>query len=413
LPTIAERIKLFNSDRLARYTPLKYEMMAESAFRFFRGSCHLFYEDLGKSDAFTQHPVTWICGDLHLENFGSFKGNNRLVYFDLNDFDESLLAPLTWEIARMVTSIFIGFESLHINRGEALQIVKAFLRAYAITLGKGKAQYVEPETASGIVKSFLDKITDRKQKTLLAQYAIIKNKTKHAAFRTGKPRLFEIDAKEKKELALEMTRWMKINHQKHYAFRVIDVNFRIAGTGSVGVKRYVFLVQSTINPKKFMLIDMKQAKPSSVAPYIKVLQPAWVSEAERVVSIQDRMQSTPPALLGTLNYKGDSYVVKELQPTADKIDFLVIKDRYADIRQVIGEMGMLTASAQLRSSGRQGSAIADELIAFGNDTHWQQDIIKYAQHYSSQVKRDYQSFLRVYNKGGFSQKPGIPRPKAS
>ena len=162
-----------------------------------------------------------------------------------------------------------------------------------------------------------------------------------------------------------------------------------------------------------MLIDMKQAKPSSVAPYIKVLQPAWVSEAERVVSIQDRMQSTPPALLGTLTYKGDSYVVKELQPTADKIDFLVIKDRYADIRQIIGEMGMLTASAQLRSSGRQGSAIADELIAFGNDTHWQQDIIKYAQHYSSQVKRDYQSFLRVYNKGGFSQKTGIPHPKAS
>ncbi len=72
---------------------IKYKLMTENMFRFFRGTCHLFYEDLSKTNTIPPAPLTWICGDLHLENFGSYKGDNRLVYFDLNDFDESILAP--------------------------------------------------------------------------------------------------------------------------------------------------------------------------------------------------------------------------------------------------------------------------------------------------------------------------------
>src|SRR5580693_684657 len=41
---LAERIKQFNSSRLPAYTALKYQTMAENPFRFFRGTCHLFYE---------------------------------------------------------------------------------------------------------------------------------------------------------------------------------------------------------------------------------------------------------------------------------------------------------------------------------------------------------------------------------
>ena len=37
-----ERIISFNQNRDARFLPMKYKLMASSAFRFFRGSCHLF-----------------------------------------------------------------------------------------------------------------------------------------------------------------------------------------------------------------------------------------------------------------------------------------------------------------------------------------------------------------------------------
>ncbi|MBS1917208.1 MAG: DUF2252 family protein [Bacteroidetes bacterium] len=402
MQTVSARIKQFNSDRIPEYAALKYSMMAGNAFRFFRGTCHLFYEDLARHDVFADHPLSWICGDLHLENFGSYKGNNRLVYFDLNDYDEAVLAPATWEIVRMVTSIFTGFESLQISKAEATRVAKLFLQKYSATLANGKALYIEPQVAVGIVKKFLDQVCERKQKTLVKQRALLKPKENKKPSFIISAKLFGIKGKEKKELIAFLRQWLRANKHLPFPVRVLDAGFRIAGTGSVGVKRYVFLVQNAFNQKKFGLIDMKQAKPSSVQPYLKIKQPSWNSEAERVVGVQQRMQNVPPALLGTAVFKKDTFVIKELQPTSDKIDFLLIKDRYKDIAQVIHDMATLTASAQLRSSGRQGSANADELIAFGQNTSWHQQLLDYAITYAAQVKKDYRSFLKDYRHGYFS-----------
>jgi uncharacterized protein (DUF2252 family) len=49
--------------------------MTENAFRFFRGTCHLFYQDLAPAQPLPLSPLAWICGDLHIENFGSYRGD--------------------------------------------------------------------------------------------------------------------------------------------------------------------------------------------------------------------------------------------------------------------------------------------------------------------------------------------------
>ncbi len=400
MSSIAERIKQFNSNRLPAYTAMKYQMMAENPFRFLRGTCHLFFEDLAASNALPGYPLSWICGDLHLENFGSYKGDNRLVYFDLNDFDEGVLAPATWELARMVTSIFTGFESVGIKRKEAARVAALFLTHYSVMLAHGRARYIEEQTAKGIVRLFLDKICERKQKELIRQHTLIKNE--RLSLRIDKIRLFSVGKPLKKELSDHLTQWIKQDPHLQHRYRVVDTGFRVAGTGSLGVKRYVFLIRNIQEPKKHLLIDMKQALPSSLQPWLSTQQPSWKSEAERVVAIQERMQNIPPALLSTTLFKGDPYVLKEMQPTADKIDFMVIRDRYKDVERVIKDMAMLTASAQLRSSGRQGSALADELIAFGKDHHWQQGLLEYAMAYASKVKKDYQAYFKEYKAGYFS-----------
>jgi uncharacterized protein (DUF2252 family) len=94
---------------------LKYDLMSENPFRFFRGTCHLFYEDLAAAKPLPLSPLAWTCGDLHIENCGSFRGENGLVYFDLNDFDEALLAPAAYEVVRLVTSIFVAFDTLSVE----------------------------------------------------------------------------------------------------------------------------------------------------------------------------------------------------------------------------------------------------------------------------------------------------------
>ena len=401
MATIAERIKQFNQGRLPAYTAMKYQMMAENPFRFLRGTCHLFYEDLQKSDALPLYPLSWICGDLHLENFGTYKGDNRLVYFDLNDFDEAILAPAIWEVARMVTSIFTGFASLDVREEEATKVAEQFVRVYSDVLAKGRARYIEPQTAKGIVRIFLEKICERKQKDLIRQRTIVKNEK--LALRVDNVRLFAIEKSLKKELIAHITNWISQDDKLQHRCRVLDAAFRVAGTGSLGVKRYVFLVRNVQDPKKHFLIDMKQALPSSLKDFVDTPQPSWTSEAERVVVTQERMQNVSPALLSTTIFKDDPYVVKEMQPTDDKIDFLVIRDRYKDIERVVQDMALLTASAQLRSAGRQGAALPDELIAFGKDHHWQQGLLDYAANYSVQVKKDYQSYFKEYKAGYFSK----------
>lgn len=403
LSSIAERVKQFNQDRLPAYTALKYQVMAENPFRFLRGTCHLFYEDLSRSDALPQYPLSWVCGDLHLENFGSYKGDNRLVYFDLNDYDEGALAPVTWELSRMVTSIFTGFDSVGVKHKEAVKMADLFLQSYSATLAKGRTRYLEPQTADGIVRLFLEKVADRKQKELIRQRTILHNEK--LLLRIDRVRFFPIDKNLKKELSAHITQWIQHTPFLRKRYKVLDAAFRVAGTGSLGVKRYVFLLRNTKDPKKHLLIDMKQAPPSSLQPWLSTTQPSWPSEADRVVAIQERMQNVSPALLSTTFFQGDPYVLKEMQPTADKIDFLLIRDRYKDIECVIQDMAVLTASAQLRSAGRQGAALPDELIAFGKDHHWQQAMLDYSAEYAEQVKKDYQAYFKAYKSGYFVTHP--------
>lgn len=401
MSTIPERIKQFNGSRLPAYTAMKYETMAEDPFRFFRGTCHLFYEDLSHAESFPSSPISWICGDLHLENFGTYKGDNRLIYFDLNDFDEGLLAPAAWEVVRMMTSIFVGCESLGINKKETRQIADLFLRSYTLHLSSGKARYLEEETANGIVRTFLERISQRKQKELVRQRTE-EGKNGRLQLRIDHVRFFPIDKALRKELMAHVNQWMQKSPLLKDRYQAVDACFRVAGTGSLGVSRYVFLVRNTEDARKHLLIDMKEAQSSSVQPWIKVPQPTWASEADRVVAIQHRMQNINPALLSTTLFRSLPYVMKEMQPTADKIDFLLVKDRYKDIACVVEDMAFLTASAQLRSAGRQGAAVPDQLIEFGLDTLWQAPLLEYATQYAAQVKKDYQEYFTAYKTGHFA-----------
>jgi uncharacterized protein (DUF2252 family) len=399
---LSERIIDFNKPRLPEKVQLKYEAMTENAFRFYRGTCHLFYEDLAKAETLPVSPLTWICGDLHIENYGSYKGDNKLVYFDLNDFDEGILAPAAYELARMVTSIFIAFDSLDIEPEKAIKMAALFLKTYSATLSKGKAIYIEPRTARGIVCDFLTAADKSKEKDILKKRTI--SKKKKLMLSLEDERHFKLDKKLRQELISHVNQWIVNSSDGPYNYEVRSAVFRLAGTGSIGVKRYLFLLKSTNTKNKYLLVDMKQSTPSSVQPYVQVQQQQWQADAERIITIQKRMQNVSSSLLSTTFFRGDSYVIQELQPVKDTIKFKLLKDEYRDIYQVIDDMAALTASAQLRSSGIKGSAIIDELAAFGSTADWQETVLNYSLRYAKQVNRDYRQFLRDYRKGIFSIK---------
>jgi len=187
-------------------------------------------------------------------------------------------------------------------------------------------------------------------------------------------------------------------------FSVLDVARRMAGTGSLGIERFMILVRGPGRPGKEYLLDLKKARPLTLQAHLAAQQPFWFSEAERIVEIQKRVQGASPALLHPLTMPdGTSYVLRELQPSEDKIILTELIGKVKKLENLVGSLGRLCAWGHLRSSGRQGSAIADELIAFGLDySTWRDQLIDYARQYARQVKTDYAAYCSAYDGGYFN-----------
>ena len=393
------QIQAFNADRDPERLQLKYSKMRSNAFVFMRGTCHLFYPHLPSGLALHAAPLTWVCGDLHLENFGSYKGDNRQVYFDVNDFDESILAPASWDLLRMLTSVWVGSESLSINREEARQLCQVFLDAYCDALAHGKAYWVERETSQGQIGELLQGLRNRDR----SDYLDSRTQTK------GKKRGLRIDGKKALEASTPQ-RTLVENFMNHFAttqanthfYDVLDVARRIAGTGSLGVERYVILVKGKGGSDGNYLLDLKQSRPSSLAPYLTVEQPRWETQAHRVVAIQRRFQAVAMAFLHPVMFDGQAYVLRGLQPSEDRISLDHASQSMVDLKLSIETMGKIVAWSQLRSSGREGSAIADELIRFGLDTAWCAPLLSASEDCAQQIGKDSAAFNRAFDDGVFS-----------
>ncbi|MFS2101241.1 DUF2252 domain-containing protein [Variovorax sp. Varisp85] len=394
---VAKAIRKFNAGRDPERLVMKYANLRANPFVFLRGTCHLFYDRLPADALFTKAPAAWLCGDAHLENFGSYKGDNRLAYFDLNDFDESALAPVTWELVRFLSSILVAGGSLRATPDDSNALCKVFLDGYAGALALGKARWVERDTASGLVHellatlkartraAFLDKRTERKNGGRR-----IRRDSEHAlrADRAGRERAARlIDA-------------FAASQDNPGFFRVLDVARRIAGTGSLGMERYVVLVEGKGSPDGNYMLDLKQATSSSLVPHLKIRQPAWPSQAHRVVAVQRRMQAVSMAFLHPIVDGKSSYVLRDLQPSEDRVSLDVRRTGLGQVSGVIEEMGQLMAWAHLRSSGRQGSAIADELIDFGTSaSSWRRDLLDAAHQCAAQVENDWKAYCQAHDAG--------------
>jgi uncharacterized protein (DUF2252 family) len=387
---VVNRIYKFNEGRNPELLKLKYKAMRHDIFSFYRGTCHLFYEDFPKNSPLNVAPPVWICGDLHLENFGSYKGDNRLVYFDINDFDEAVIGHASWDLVRFITSVIVAASTLEVDESESLHLCNKFLNAYTNTLVKAQARTVERETAQGLVKDLLESLKNRDRQDFL---------DKHTQNKKGKRRLvidnehiIEATEAQQEKVRELLNNWKKFTHQDSDFFKILDIQHRIAGTGSLGTERYAILVEGKGSPDRNYLLDFKQAQNSSLQPYLTLPQPQWESQAARVVAIQQRMQGTPPALLGVIVDGTESYVLQELQPKQDKVNLPSTDGKMGRLEKLMQTMGKVVAWDQLRSGGRQGSAIADDLIRFAHSSDWHHQILEYARSYAIQVERNYQEF---------------------
>ena len=393
---IFDVVAKFNAGREPERLAMKLAKMAQSPFVFLRGSCHLFYDTLTVPKTLRDAPLAWCCGDAHFENFGSYKGNNRLVYFDINDYDEAALAPAGWDLVRLLTSIQCGADVLKATPGQTLAASESCLNAYCAAIAVGKPLWVERENSEGLVNKLLDELRGRERAAFLERRTV----------RAGHKRQLKLDGV-KALPATDAQRKAVLRFMEGFArkqsdpgfFKVLDIGRRIAGTGSLGVMRFEMLVEGKGSPDGNYLLEIKECKPSALAPHISRLgikQPKWSDEAARVCTVQNRMQAVDHAFLQAVDLDGLPCLFKELQPSEDRVAIGTWGGKDARLNEVVATMGKVLAWDQLRASGRSGAAGADELNAFISRPDFAKFMLRAATGMAELTRSQWQSYATRY-----------------
>lgn len=393
---VVQRIRSFNSGREPERLRLKYQAMCVDAFAFLRGTCHLFYQDWPTNTPLNDAPPTWICGDLHMENFGTYKGEDRRAYFDINDFDEAVLAPSTWELARFMTSVLVAAETLEVEEADARALCVIFLDVYIAALVSGKAQWVEEGTAIGMVKHLLMGLEQRSPEEYLNSRTKLRGERR--ILKTNGKYALPASVADSEKVMLFMAEFAARQDSPDF-FKVLDVARRVAGISSLGIERYVILIHGKGGQQGNTLLDLKVQPGSSLQAYLTLPQPHWPSEASRTVDVQKWMHGISPAFLSAVTIDQRSYVLRELLPSQDRLSLSQWNGKLSRLEDLMNCIGKIVAWGHLRGGGHEGAANLEEHIAYATKSDWREPLLKYALDYSVQVKRDWMAFREGCERG--------------
>jgi uncharacterized protein (DUF2252 family) len=396
MKAVSRKILAANAGRDPQRLRLKCALLRRSAFAFFRGTNPLFLGLLPAGRAVFHAPQVLVCGDLHLENFGTYKGDNRLCYFDINDFDDACLAPCSIDIVRFLSSINLAAVELKIGAKQTALLKRSFLDGYRAGVREGKPRWIERSLADGPVRSVLRRAMRRSRLKLLNRFTSLRRKQRN--FNIDGVHTIRLKDRYRKALRRLLDNLGEKTGRTGF-FRMIDAARRIAGDGSLGLPRYVMLVAGRGTANGNFLLDLKFAAPSAVAKWCKQRQPQWQDDAHRVVTLQRIVQAIPPAMLDAVRFDASPYVLKEMQPLIDRLDLAAYRTKPRRLARAVQTMGNVTGWAHLRGCGRLGAASIESLQAFAAEPTWQRACEKAADGASDKLLAAWRDFCADYDAG--------------
>lgn len=315
----------------------KLARMSASPLAYLRGAAPLYYELLVEHPELGEGPSGegWLIGDAHLENFGAFRtadaSGTESVVFDVNDFDEAVIGPFRWDVVRLLTSVILGSRELGSDGRQSVQLCAAILDGYAPALCEGTL----PVDAPAPVRRLLAKVATRTHKDLLDR----------RTERVGNARRF-VRGERYEELAAELIPKARIAFERYVQaldpdqhtardhFEVLDLAFRIAGTGSLGGLRIAVLTCGKGDVDSRWVFDMKAEGTPSASVLLGI---PTQSPAERVLSAACACLENPPRMAGTTELDGQPMFVRRLLPQEDKLDLMHLRvEELPDLARYLG-----------------------------------------------------------------------------
>ncbi len=386
--TVSERIERYNRGREAERLAIKYARMRADVFTFLRGTAHLFYEDLPARSPLNAAPASWICGDLHLENFGGYTAADGREYFDVCDFDEAAIGPVSWELARLCVSLLLAGRLAGMSHKAARQLMARCLDGYAAAWSGKPPRPIDRAVAQPDLRRFLRRLSSARPDAFLRKRVAGKGRKRRLKMIKGKT--LPAHPGEKRQLKRW---WTKQARQPELAScgELLDVARRITGTGSLGLHRYALLVD---NDRGMRLLELKEAVGASLIRQQLAPATPWKNDARRIVAVQTRMQVARRGLLTTARVAGRQYILRELHPGDDKLT-VARGGGAARLMRLARWLGRAAAASHRRGAGWRGAASAGKIAAFVAGKKWRQQVLDYALAYKRIVERDWRAFRKA------------------
>lgn len=385
--------------RLSELLPLKYDRMRATPFSFFRGAVPIMAADLAGQPA----TAIWVqlCGDAHLQNMGCFSSPDGRLVFDINDFDETVSGPWEWDVKRMASSIVLaGFDSGH-SRSSCLEAAHHFAATYVATICELSAQPVLAAARHQIhrtdqVAAVSDALKQAERASpldLLARYTTSDAKTERPTFTNTPGQLWPLSPEEEKSIfrALPLYKESLSPDRRHLFsfFKPLQAAFKVVGTGSVGLRDYVVLMQGN-GPRDPLFLQIKQEVHSAYAPYLKT--PPVDHQGKRVVQGQRFIQPVSDPLLGWTRIGEHDYLVRQLNDHKASIDLDKLRgEGLCSLAQVAGEL-------LARGHARSGDSL--QIAAYAGDSDaLPSAIAQFAIDYAERTQSDFERFIKAIHTG--------------
>lgn len=388
-------------NRIAQLLPVKFKLMSESPFVFFRGSVEIMAADLGEA-RHTKIEVQ-MCGDAHVKNFGFFATPDAQIALDINDFDETQRGPWEWDVKRMATSIILAGrvaghadshckDAIRVFISEYCEWIRHFAAMPAIAVARHRAlrNLRDPVIQSALKKAERASPLDN-LRTLTR-----KDRRDGRSFIYRRDSIWDVKGAEAKAVLLALKDYRNTlapDRQILFdCYSPVDVGFKVVGTGSVGTRDYIVLMLGRHGGEKDPLfLQIKEEPPSAYAGYYKD-RSAPRHQGERVVRGQRALQVYSDLLLGWCSIAGRDYLVRQMNDHKSSVQPEELKGNR------LMEYGRVCAELLAKGHARSGDPVllADYL---GRPGKAEKGLLQFAVAYADQVQKDYEVFLKALKRG--------------
>jgi len=383
--------------RVPALITLKYQLMAESPFGYFRGAAPVMAADLAQQPS--TGIVSQLCGDAHVRNLGAYAAPDGRLVFDINDFDESIRGPFEWDLKRMAASLVLAGRAAGHKDGSARRAAVACIERYAAQM-RAFARMPLLEIArfqvhrlglAGPVQVALakaERATPQHTLERLMEPASLRAGA-FRRFKELKPTLTRVKgARAAAVLAsLGPYREMLLPERQHLLsfYRPLAVAFKVVGTGSVGLRDYCIYLEGN-GPGDPLFLQIKEEAASAYAQYLPEAH-SPTHNGQRTAEGQRAMQIQTDPFLGWTHIGGRQYLVRQLN---DHKGSIAIEDLAgANLKAYAEVCGELLA----RGHGRSGDP---QVIAgyIGTGTAFAEAVASFGVAYADQTVKDWEQLKR-------------------